>query len=101
MPSLWSSSGARRAALGVAALLAAGAFPAAAATVLDKSTTYAIRADGGVTEHVQLAVRLDSAQDLSNWSPYSIYIDDNRKLTDLKAFATQPDGKVVKVGRKG
>ena len=85
----------------LALLTAGGARPAAAATVLDKSTIYVIQADGGVIERVQLAVRLDSAQDLSNWSPYPIYIDDNRKLTDLKAFATQPDGKVVKVGSKG
>jgi uncharacterized protein DUF3857 len=109
MPSLSSSSGAsraRRAALAtpilaIVALAVSGARPAAAATILDRSTTFVLQPDGSVAEHVQLAVRLESAQDLADWSPYPIYLDDNRKLVDLKASATQPDGKVVKVGRKG
>jgi hypothetical protein len=95
MPRVWSSSAASL------TLILALAGPAAAATILDHSITIEIRGDGSVAEHTQLAVRLDSPKDLGSWSPYPIFLDLNRKLVDLKAFATQPDGKVVKVGRKG
>jgi transglutaminase-like putative cysteine protease len=95
MPRAWSSYGASL------TLILAVAAPAAAATILDKSITIEIRGDGSVAERTQLAVRLDSPKDLGAWSPYPIFLDLNRKLVDLKAFATQPDGKVVKVGRRG
>ncbi|MEA2694352.1 MAG: hypothetical protein QOJ16_3739 [Acidobacteriota bacterium] len=104
MPRLSSSYGAS---LALFALVAAAvavavmAAPASAATILDKSITVEIRADGSVVERTQLAVRLDSAQDFGSWSPYPIYLDENRKLVDLKAYATEPGGRVVKVGRKG
>ncbi len=98
MPRAWSSSGAS---LALLVLSTGWAAPAAAATILDKSVTVVVRADGSVAERTQLAVRLDSARDLRAWSPYPIYLDENRKLVDLKAYATQPDGRVVKVGRKG
>ncbi|HTQ80053.1 MAG TPA: DUF3857 domain-containing protein, partial [Thermoanaerobaculia bacterium] len=86
--------------LAAAAAAAAGERAATAATILSSSKTYTVQPDGGVNEHVQLAVRLDTANDLAAWSPYSIVLDENRKLLDLKASATQPDGKVIKVGRK-
>ncbi|HEV7516160.1 MAG TPA: DUF3857 domain-containing protein, partial [Thermoanaerobaculia bacterium] len=104
MPKTSSSSGISRtlfAALFALAAVAVIATPASAATILDKSITILIRADGSVAERTQLAVRLDSAKDLGSWSPYPIYLDENRKLVDLKASATEPSGKVVKVGRKG
>src|SRR3954470_16679645 len=107
MPRPSSSYGAERSRLAACAALAGilslagGARPAAAAPILEKSPTFAIQPGGGVNERVRIAVRLDSAQDLANWSPYPIFLDENRKLVDLTAFATQPDGKVVKVGRKG
>jgi Domain of Unknown Function with PDB structure (DUF3857)/Transglutaminase-like superfamily len=92
----WSSSGGRLALLALA--LPA---QARAATILEQAITIEIRADGMLAEHTQLAVRLDSAHDLAAWSPYPIFLDENRKLVDLAASATQPDGRVVKVGRKG
>jgi transglutaminase-like putative cysteine protease len=75
--------------------------PTWAATVLDKSISVLVQTDGTVAEHTRIAVRLDSAQDLAAWSPYPIFLDENRKLLDLTAFATRPDGTVVKIGRKG
>jgi hypothetical protein len=100
MPRLSSSYGASLALFALVAVAVIGA-PASAATILDKSIAVEIRADGSVVERTQLAVRLDSAQDFGAWSPYPIYLDENRKLVDLKAYATEPGGRVVKVGRKG
>src|SRR5689334_17854809 len=74
---------------------------ARAATVLDKSIAVVVQTDGTVAEHTRIVVRLDSVQDFAAWSPHLIYLDENRKLLDLTAFATRPDGSVVKIGRKG
>ena len=117
MPSRWSWSGTRsfsadRPAGRLAALALAGlgslgslaalpAAPVAAATVLERAVTVDIQPDGGVAEHTRLAVRLDAPGDLSAWSPYSIYLDENRTLVGLEASARRPDGIVIRVGRKG
>jgi hypothetical protein len=86
---------------GRAALLVSLALapPLHAATILEKSIDVEIRPDG-VTERTHLRVRLDSAHDLSNWSPYPIELDENREMRDLNASATQPDGKTLKVSRR-
>ncbi len=76
-----------------------GAAPLPAATLLEKSVDVEIRPDA-VTERTHLRVRLDSARDLSEWSPYPIPLDENRELGDLTASAVQPDGKTVKVSRR-
>lgn len=81
---------------------AAFAVPAArAATVLERAVTVEIQPDGGVVERNRFVVRLDVPSDFANWSPFAIGLDENRTLLSVEASATQPDGKVVKVGRKG
>jgi hypothetical protein len=81
---------------------AAFAGPAArAATVLERSVTVEIQPDGGAVERNLFVVRLDTPGDFLNWSPFAIGLDENRTLLDVEAAATLPDGKVVKVGRKG
>jgi transglutaminase-like putative cysteine protease len=45
-------------------------------------------------------VRLDNDKDLASWSPYPIYLDQNRTLETLTATATRPDGKVLTVARR-
>ncbi len=78
----------------------AGADPLGAATVLERSIDVDIRADGSVSERTRLRVRLDEPNDLASWSPYPIYLDENRELVALEASATRPDGKTLKVSRK-
>jgi transglutaminase-like putative cysteine protease len=73
--------------------------PLRAATVLEKSVDVEIRPDS-VTERTHLRVRLDNPNDLSAWSPYPIFLDENRELGDLDASATRPDGKTLKVSRR-
>jgi hypothetical protein len=86
--------------LASAFLLAAGAAPLAAATVLERSIDVEIRPDGSVAERQHLKVRLDEAGDLSRWSPYPIALDENRELVDLVAAATRPDGTRLNVSRR-
>jgi transglutaminase-like putative cysteine protease len=80
--------------------LAGGPAPLAAATILERSIDVEIRPDGSVSERTRLRVRLDEPNDLSSWSPYPVYLDENRELVDLDASATRPDGKVLKVPRR-
>ncbi len=79
-------------------LLLAGT--ANAATVLDRSIQIEIRPDGSVRERERLRVRLDADRDFSTWSPYVIYLDENRELESLSASVLRPDGKVENVSRK-
>lgn len=78
----------------------AGAAPLAAATILERSLEVEIRPDGSVTERTRLRVRLDNDKDLASWSPYPVYLDQNRTLESLSAAATRPDGKVLTVARR-
>ncbi|HSS78099.1 MAG TPA: DUF3857 domain-containing protein [Thermoanaerobaculia bacterium] len=83
-------------------LVAAAAAPrlAAAATQLERSIDVEVRPDGSVSERTHLRVRLDGPNDFARWSPYYVYLDDNRELTSLEASATGPDGKTLKVSRR-
>ncbi|HEX6863335.1 MAG TPA: hypothetical protein VF414_10995, partial [Thermoanaerobaculia bacterium] len=71
-----------------------------AATVLDRAVRIEIRPDGSVIERERLRVRLDNDRDFAAWSPYVIYLDENRELSSLSASVLRPDGKVENVGRK-
>ena len=71
-----------------------------AATQLERSIDVEVRPDGSVSERTHLRVRLDGPNDFARWSPYYVYLDDNRELTSLEASATGPDGKVLKVSRR-
>jgi len=89
----------------VTSLLAVGALillgeTARAATVLDRSVQIEIRPDGSVIERERLRVRLDNDRDFAAWSPYVIYLDENRGLESLSASVLRPDGKVENVARK-
>jgi len=84
--------------LAVSLLLAAA--PAAAAVVRERSVTIEVRADGVVREREAWTVLVQSAADLDRWSPYAIYLDDNRRLVRLEGSARRPDGKVIPVKRK-
>jgi hypothetical protein len=84
----------------VLSLLWAGPPPAAAATQLERSIDVEVRPDGSVLERTHERVRLDGPNDFASWSPYYVYLDDNRELTSLEASATGPDGKTLKVSRR-
>lgn len=71
-----------------------------AATVLERDVLIDIRADGSVAERTRLAIRLDRDDDLEHWSPYPIYLDQNRDLASVEASVRRPDGKVVRVAQK-
>ncbi len=83
-----------------ASLLALLAAPAPAATILERWVDVEIRPDGSTVEQTRLVVRLDSSADLSAWSTYPIYLDENRKLEEVTAFATTPEGRKVQVSRR-
>ncbi|HEX7181288.1 MAG TPA: DUF3857 domain-containing protein [Thermoanaerobaculia bacterium] len=89
--SLWSGAS-------LALLLAAAPLPAA--TILERSIEVQVRPDGAVSEKTRLRVRLDAGSDFDSWSPYPVYIDENRSLESLTASATRPDGKVLTVARR-
>jgi hypothetical protein len=74
--------------------------PAHAATVLDRAVQIEIRPDGSVLQRERLRVRLDSDRDFATWSPYVIYLDENRELSSLSASVLRPEGKVENVARK-
>jgi transglutaminase-like putative cysteine protease len=76
------------------------AVPGRAATVLERTVTIDIRPDGSVIERERLRVRLDSDRDLEAWSPYVIYLDENRELDSVSAAVTRPDGKTENVARR-
>ena len=90
MRRLWSS-------LVVSVAFAASASPA---TVLKRTVDVVIDPGGKVSETYSLRVRLDSARDRDDWSPYPIYIDDNRKIDIVTAAVEKPDGSVTKVEKK-
>lgn len=71
-----------------------------AATVLERSETHTVEANGAVLERTVLRVRLDSEADVAEWSPYYIYLDENRELTELKAGSRRPDGGLEKLKSK-
>ncbi len=80
-----------------AASLLAASVSASAATVVEKRVRHTIQPDGSVLETTALEVRLDSAEDLHAWSPYYLYLDDNRDLKRITAAARKPDGSRVEV----
>ena len=49
--------------------------------MLERSIDVEIRPDGSVLERTHLRVRLDDPNDFARWSPYHVYLDDNRELT--------------------
>lgn len=71
-----------------------------AATVLDRAVQIEIRPDGSVIERERLRVRLDNDRDFASWSPYVIYLDENRELESLSASVRWPGGKVENVARR-
>ena len=77
-----------------------GAAPLPAATILERSVEVEIRPDGSVSERERLRVRLDGPGDFASWSPYPIFLNENRKLVSLSASATRPDGKTLSVPRR-
>jgi hypothetical protein len=81
-------------------LLALSSSPARAATVLERTVRIEIRPDGRVSERDTLRVRLDNDHDLASWSPYPIYLDENRTLESLSASVTRPDGRTETVARR-
>ncbi|MFY9820522.1 MAG: DUF3857 domain-containing protein, partial [Thermoanaerobaculia bacterium] len=85
---------------GLAAAVWIGPQPVAAATMLERSIDVEVRPDGSVLERTHLRVRLDGPNDFERWSPYYVYLDDNRELASLEASATGPDGKTLKVSRR-
>ncbi len=97
MPTRWYGS---TASLALAAAVSIAAAPLAAATLLERMIDVEVRPDGSVLERTHLRVRLDGPGDFARWSPYYVYLDDNRELTSLEASETGPDGKTVKVSRR-
>jgi len=89
----WSWSAASLLALALAA-------PAWGATVLERTIRIEIRPDGTVSERESLRVRLDTDRDLASWSPYPVYLDENRTLESLSASVTRPDGRAETVARR-
>jgi hypothetical protein len=71
-----------------------------AATVLDRTVQVAIRPDGSVIERERLRVRLETDRDFAAWSPYVIYLDENREIESLSAAVIRTDGKIENVSRK-
>ena len=76
------------------------ALPAPAATILERSIDVEIRPDGSKVEQTRLTVRLDKQADVSAWSTYPIYLNENRTLEEVTAFATTPEGRKVQVSRR-
>ena len=102
-PWLWRTADRAASWAGVLALAlawAAAGGTAGAATYTERSHEIAIQADGSVEERVQIAVRLEDPADFSRWSQIPVYLDENRTLESLSAYAVQPDGKRIDVRRK-
>ncbi|HWM91478.1 MAG TPA: DUF3857 domain-containing protein [Thermoanaerobaculia bacterium] len=85
--------------LAVSVLVLSGG-PAHAATVLERVVQIEIRPDGSVIERERLRVKLDNDRDFASWSPYPIFLDENRELESLSASVHRPDGRVENVARK-
>lgn len=81
-------------------LLTASGAPAFAATVIERTETHTLEASGAVLEHTVLRVRLDSEADVAEWTPYFIYLDDNRELVDLEASSARGGGKSERLKSK-
>ncbi|HSN85968.1 MAG TPA: DUF3857 and transglutaminase domain-containing protein [Thermoanaerobaculia bacterium] len=96
----WLSFAASLALLAALAAPAALAPPAHAATYAERSYEIEVRPDGTVEERARIAIRLEDPSDFSRWSQIPVYLDENRTLESLSAFALQPDGKKVEVRRK-
>ena len=97
MARAWSWCAAKAAGFGAILLLLASA---AGAAVVEKRVRHTVLPDGGVLEETALEVRLDSAEEVENWSSYYLYLDDNRSLERLDAAARRPDGDRVVVKSK-
>jgi hypothetical protein len=82
------------------ALIWLGGSAAEAATILERTVQIEIRPDGSVRERERLRVRLDNDRDFASWSPYLVYLDDNRELESLNAAVIRPDGKTENVARR-
>jgi hypothetical protein len=67
---------------------------------VERTISIEIRPDGSVNEKSHLRVRLDTDADFGSWSPYPVFLDENRTLESLTAWALKPDGKKVEVGRR-
>jgi transglutaminase-like putative cysteine protease len=76
--------------------------PAAAggATIVEKNVLVTLAPDGSLHERTRLRVRLESTADVNAWSVYPIYLDENRSLGAVRAFAVLPGGEQVKVRRR-
>lgn len=96
MPRIWCWSASK--AFTVSALAVLAAAPAArAATVLERTVVHTLRSDGTVEESTRLRVRLDRAEELADWSPYYVYLDENRSLKSLEAAAIPANGGKKKI----
>lgn len=96
-PSRTGSPRGRRAtsaACGLALVLGlAASGPAVAATVLEKTVTLDLSRSDVVRERVKLTIRIDRREDLDDWSPYPVALDENRKLLRLAAATLEPGGR--------
>ncbi len=84
----------------MAAVLAVGAEPLAAATILERTVTVDIQGADRFVERVRMRVRMDSAADAADWSVYPIRLNKNRKLEGVEAFAIHADGRRDRVKRR-
>ena len=83
-----------------ASLLAALAPIFSIATVLVRRVEIDVLPDGTVRERNLLTVRLDNEEELEQWATYPIFLNENRTLEQVEAYAVRPDGKRFKVGRE-
>lgn len=77
------------------ALLLAAGVSARAETILLHEVDVEIRGDGSFEQRTKLVVRIDHASDFEAWSPYYVYLDENRTLESFSASSTIPGGKPV------
>ena len=95
----WRSK--RRWVLALAAwALLPGRFQAEAATLLEKTISHRIQADGSVLESTRLRVHLETPADVDEWSIYPVYLDEHRSLVEIDTYAVTPDGERVVVKKK-
>jgi transglutaminase superfamily protein len=76
------------------------ASPAAAAVVREQRVSVDVQPGGAVRERVSWRVRIDNEDDFARWSPFAIYVDENRRLVRLEAAGTPPGGRPQPVKRK-
>jgi PAS domain-containing protein len=70
---------------------------AEAATVLEKRVVHTVQGDGSVLQETTLRIRLEKEADREEWSTYPVWLDDHRDLENIVTYATDPQGKRVKV----